>query len=89
MTELEIIIMVDGSFDEGEYEIYIQKIIGDPLNIDDIEKIRECINDELSDADFQEDCPYCVQIRETGEFEDVRWNRYYTLNGKPFPVEFP
>lgn len=69
---------------EGEYSLYITSFLGSLVinqigGVDDISLIKECIENEI---DFEK-IPNCsetiVVIEESGEWEDVFWNKYYKV----------
>ena len=45
----------------------------------DIDLIRECINEHIGDYDLPEEGCTEFMLRESGEREDVFWHKYYVI----------
>lgn len=72
--------------EEGEYRIELVAINGAlditaPGGTDDITLIKECIEENIEKMNLPEDGYVDVLLKETGEREDVFWNRYYEVEG--------
>lgn len=69
---------------DGEYSVYIIGVLG-ALDIssiggvDDISLIRDCIENSLDELNLPEEGTTEILLRETGEREDVFWNKYYAI----------
>ena len=69
----------------GEYSIEINAFIGvldlsSYGGVDDISLIKEEIEEFMSKVEFPEDSFVCsVVLRESGEWEDVFWHKYYKV----------
>ena len=70
--------------EEGEYQIKILGIIGE-LDItpnggaDDISLIQECIDNNLDFDKLPEEGFTEIILKESGEWEDVFWHKYYEI----------
>ena len=68
----------------GEYMLEIASVIGS-LNItyiggvDDVSLIKNCIENNLDFTLLTEECTAEIILRESGEWEDVFWNKYYEI----------
>jgi hypothetical protein len=66
------------------YNLEILELIGS-LNInlagglDDISLIKECIENNLEMIDLPEEGFTVILLKESGEWEDVFWNKYYEI----------
>ena len=69
--------------EEGEYSFMITGFLG-ALDIhsiggvDDISLIKDCIENE--ELDFPNNGELHIVLKETGEWEDVFWNKYYVVD---------
>jgi len=69
---------------EGEYSLHIGGFIG-ALDIssiggvDDVSLIIDCIENNISDIDLPEEGTTEVVLKESGEWEDVHWHKYYIV----------
>ena len=70
---------------DGEYSLGITGILGSldidsPGGIDDISLIKECIFDYVTGKKELISGVYIVDLVETGEYEDIFWNKYYKVD---------
>jgi len=69
---------------EGEYSLYIMSFIGSldiysPGGVDDVSLIKDCILNHLDDLNLPEEGCTQIVLRESGEWEDVFWSKYYEI----------
>lgn len=66
--------------DEGEYSVSLVDMFDSWLDEDDMSLILECVENEIADLVLPEEgqTPYIVY--ESGERDDVFWNKYYLLS---------
>lgn len=69
---------------EGEYGLYISDFIGrlDICSIggvDDISLIKDCIENDFDFDKLKTECHVEIILRESGEWEDVFWHKYYEI----------
>ena len=83
-VEVCIITEAGSNPSKGEYGMGITSFIG-TLNIsargmeDDISLIKECIEENIDDIKLPEEGTTQVILRESGEWEDVFWHKYYEI----------
>lgn len=70
--------------EEGEYSMFISGLIGAldlsaPGNPYDIQLIKEAIEDDLDFDKLPTEGSTEVILKESGEWEDVFWNKYYVI----------
>jgi len=63
---------------DGEYGVFISQIVG-LLGEGDFELVKEAISDCIDDLDLPIEGWTEVTLIETGEREDVFWNKYYQI----------
>lgn len=72
------------SVEKGEYSLSITGITG-ALDIssiggvDDVSLIKECIESHISEMKLPNDGTTVVVLKESGEWEDVFWHKYYVV----------
>ena len=69
---------------QGEYQIDITNFIGfldisSIGGVDDISLIRDCIDEHVSSMKIDGDAVICLMLKESGEWEDVFWHKYYEV----------
>lgn len=72
------------NIEDDEYSLHITGFlgaldIGIPGGVDDISLIKECVLENLDAIDFPEEGSTQLILRESGEWEDVFWHKYYEL----------
>jgi len=76
---------------EGEYILHLASFNGSldlssHGGVDDISLIKECVEEIISDIDFKkeeiEEGLLHLVLKESGEWEDVFWHKYYVLERK-------
>lgn len=69
---------------DGEYSVFIIGLIGE-LDIhsyggvDDVSLIKDCIVEHIREWALPEEGTTEVILKESGEWEDVFWNKYYVV----------
>ena len=83
---VEVLIFTELGCDpqEGEYRLVINSFIGlldisSPGGVDDITLIQDCIEDNLDNLKLPEEGVKQVILKESGEWEDVFWHKYYKI----------
>jgi len=66
-------------FDEGEFLLAIYSIEEGWIGEEDFDLVDECVVENLSSGDLPEEGSTCFKLTETGEWEDVRWLKYYEI----------
>jgi len=86
MKKIEVFIVTEKGCDpkEGEYTILL-KSFSEPIDIeqpggnDDVSLVIDCIANEIDQIRLPEEGTTTLVLHESGEREDVFWNKYYTL----------
>jgi hypothetical protein len=70
--------------EDGEYSLVISSFIGSldinsPGGTDDISLIDDCIKNEIDFPGLPKDGVTEVVLKESGEWEDVFWHKYYIV----------
>lgn len=70
--------------EEGEYSMYIAGFVGgldlsSPGGVDDISLIKDCIRNKLDFSKLPEEGITEITLKESGEWEDVFWHKYYEI----------
>lgn len=70
--------------ERGEYSLSITSFVGAldisaPGGIDDVTLIKDCIENNLDELGLPEEGCTQVILRESGEWEDVFWHKYYEI----------
>lgn len=90
IIQCELFIENDCKFSEGEYQLRITSFIGS-LNLDnqnsDTDLIIECIENDFDKKNIEDDALYAITLKESGEWEDVFWHKYYVIE-KIYKLEF-
>ena len=88
MKKVDVLLWLDKgcSKSEGEYSIHLQSFsepleIGQPGGVDDVSLILNCIANGVDEIELPEETCVCVSLEESGEREDVFWNKYYVITG--------
>lgn len=75
----------DGSnIDDDEYSVWLSSC-SDPLNMsapggmDDVSLAMDCLRNCVYEIDFPHSTRVFVTLKESGEWEDVFWHKYYVL----------
>lgn len=81
---VSICIEKDCNVQEGEYSIAITGFIGgldinSPGGVDDISLIKECVDEYILNSNYSGDLVIDLILKESGEWEDVFWNKYYIV----------
>lgn len=64
---------------EGEYSVSLVRMIDSWLDEDDMGLILECVENEIADLVLPEEGQTTFIVYESGERDDVFWNKYYLL----------
>ena len=69
---------------EGEYSLVLGSFIGgldlsSTGGVDDISLIKDCIENNLESLNLPAEGTTEVVLRESGEWEDVFWHKYYEI----------
>ena len=64
---------------EGEYSVSLVRMIDSWLDEDDMGLILECVENEIADLVLPEEGQTAFIVYESGERDDVFWNKYYLL----------
>lgn len=64
---------------DGEYSVSLVRMIDSWLDEDDMGLILECVENEIADLVLPEEGQTAFIVYESGESEDVFWNKYYLL----------
>jgi hypothetical protein len=64
---------------EGEYSVFIVKILSGLIAEDDFTLVQECVAEQIGELDLPAEGWTEFEINETGEREDVFWHKYYKL----------
>ena len=67
------------SFDEGECSIYITEILEGYVGRHDFDLVFECIYNNVEANQLPEEGVTMFILKETGEWEDVHWHKYYEI----------
>lgn len=85
-NKVAVTISVESDCDpkQGEYSMVISGLIGGlDINqfggVDDISLIKECIENDFDLDNLPSEGFSILQLEETGEREDVFWNKYYEI----------
>lgn len=70
---------------DGEYWLEISGFVGcldisSPGGVDDVSLIMECIENNMDFSTLPEEGTTEVTLRESGEWEDVFWHKYYIVD---------
>lgn len=68
--------------EEGEYSVFIVKLLDGLIGEDDFDLVQECVAEAIRDLDLPPEGWTEFEINETGEREDVFWHKYYELGTK-------
>lgn len=66
--------------DEGEYSVSLVDMFDSWLDEDDMSLILECVENEIADLVLPEEGQTPFIVYESGERDDVFWNKYYLLS---------
>ncbi len=69
---------------EGDYSLHITSVIGSldigaAGGVDDVSLIKDCVENNLDGFDLPEEGCAEIVLRESGEWEDVFWHKYYEV----------
>lgn len=70
--------------DDGEYQLVLHGFMGGldisaAGGVDDISLIKDCIENNLDKLEIDGFCAVDIILRESGEWEDVFWHKYYEI----------
>lgn len=70
--------------EDGEYSLVISSFIGSldinsPGGADDVSLIKECVENNIDFTKLPKEGITEVILKESGEWEDVLWNKYYIV----------
>jgi len=88
MKKVEVLLWLEKgcSKEDGEYSIHLKSFsepldLDQPGGVDDISLIMDCIANSIDEIELLEETLTCVSLDESGEQEDVFWNKYYVVAG--------
>lgn len=88
MKKVEVLLWLEKGClkDEGEYSVHLKSFsepldLDQPGGVDDISLIMDCIANSLDEIELPEEVLTTVTLDESGEWEDVFWNKYYVVAG--------
>jgi hypothetical protein len=69
---------------QDEYSMHITSFIGSldlrsPGGVDDISLIKEAVDSHVLEKQYSGDMVIDLILKESGEWEDVFWNKYYVI----------
>ena len=83
---VQVFIITESGCDieEGEYTLNLGSVIGGlDINaiggVDDISLIKDCIENNISSFLLPEEGTSEIILKESGEWEDVFWHKYYVV----------
>ena len=68
----------DCSVEAGEYGVMFTAT-SQPVELNDFEMAAEAIRENVEDFGLKSETTATVMLREDGEWEDVHWHKYYTI----------
>jgi len=79
LFEVLITTELDCKVEDGEYGIAITRVINGAVGKGDFQMVAEAIADEINEMKLPEEGQTAVTVYESGEREDVFWNKYYRV----------